>query len=134
MTVTRHKVRELAFQTLFLLSSNDTDLDNALQEVLQASKIDNCPEYLRFLVQGVWQNRQQLDKDLTQFLKKGWSLKRLSRVDVNILRIGLFEIKESQAIPAKVAINEALELVDQYSDPESKKFVNGILSNFIPAE
>ncbi|MBA1435137.1 transcription antitermination factor NusB [Bombilactobacillus bombi] len=134
MTITRHKVRELAFQTLFLLTSNVVDEQQALQEVLQTAQISETPDYLQFLVQGVWDKHELLDQQLAQHLKKGWTLQRLSRADVNILRIGLFEIQNSPAIPAKVAVNEALELVDQYSDPQAKKFVNGILSNFIPAK
>ena len=87
---------------------------------------------MTFLVTGVWDERTQLDQQLSQYLKTGWQIQRLSRIDVNILRLGLFEIKNSPAIPAKVAINEALELVNQYSTADAKKFINGVLSNFIP--
>ncbi|MGL5884579.1 transcription antitermination factor NusB [Lactobacillus mellis] len=132
MAITRHKVRKLAFQTLFLLSSNNINLEAALQEVLATAKITEFPDYLHFLVQGVWHNHEQLDQQLSQYLKKNWSLQRLSRVDLNILRIGLFEIQQSPEIPAKVAINEALKLAEQYSDPRAKKYINGVLSNFVP--
>lgn len=132
MTITRHKIRELAFQTLFLLSSNNISLETALKEVLATAKITQIPNYLHFLVQGVWQNHEQLDQQLSKYLKKNWTLQRLSRVDLNILRIGLFEIEQSTDIPVNVAINEALELAEQYSDPRSKKYINGILSNFVP--
>lgn len=132
MNITRHKIRELAFQTLFLLSSNNISLETALKEVLATAKITQIPNYLHFLVQGVWQNHEQLDQQLSKYLKKNWTLQRLSRVDLNILRIGLFEIEQSTDIPVNVAINEALELAEQYSDPRSKKYINGILSNFVP--
>lgn len=132
MTLTRHNVREIAFQTLFLLDSkNDVDVDSAERQVLHSRGVQEIPEYLNYLVNGVLENESELDKEITQHLKKGWALSRISRTDVNIMRIGLFEIQHSPAIPDKVAINEALQLADQYSDLESKKFINGILSNFV---
>ncbi len=133
VTVTRHNVREMALQALFIASSHpDLAITAALQQVLHYWQVEQCPEYLTFLVTDVWDERTQLDQQLSQYLKTGWQIQRLSRIDLNILRLGLFEIKNSPAIPAKVAINEALELVNQYSTADAKKFINGVLSNFIP--
>ncbi|NVY96953.1 transcription antitermination factor NusB [Lactobacillus sp. DCY120] len=122
----------MAFQSLFLLSSTETDPETALQQVLEQWQQTQAPDYLRFLVNSIWEDKTSLDQQLKPCLKTGWSLERLSRADLNLLRLGLFEITKSPAIPDKVAINETLELVNQYSDQDSKKFINAILSNFVP--
>lgn len=132
VTLNRHNVREIAFQTLFLIDSlPDQDIDAALQEVLSLQNITETPAYLDFLVRGVIEHISELDEQLSQHLKKGWSLQRISRSDVNLMRLGLFEILYSPAVPAKVAINETLELTEQFSEPQSKKFINGVLSHFL---
>ncbi|UQS81628.1 transcription antitermination factor NusB [Bombilactobacillus folatiphilus] len=132
MTLNRHNVRELAIQALFLLDSlPKQDVDAALQEVLALNSVTQTPDYLTFLVNGVRERLFQLDEQLTKHLKSGWSLARISRIDVNIMRLALFEVQNSPAVPAKVAINEALELTEQFSEPQSKKFINAVLSHFI---
>ncbi|UQS83448.1 transcription antitermination factor NusB [Bombilactobacillus thymidiniphilus] len=132
MTLNRHNVREVAFQALFILSSMpEMSSEEALRQVLDLYDEEQIPEYLQFLITGVKEQQANLDAQITPYLKKGWTLQRIGRAESVILRLGLFEIQNSSAVPNKVAINEALQLVDQYSDPSSKKFVNAILSHFV---
>ena len=63
-------------------------------------------------------------------LKEGWTLERLTLIEKNILRLGLFEMTEFDT-PQLVALNEAIELSKKFSDEKSSKFINGILSKFI---
>ena len=63
-------------------------------------------------------------------MKQGWSLNRLSKTDLVILRLALYEIK-FEKLPAKVAVNEAIELAKQFSDDTSRRFINGLLSKLI---
>lgn len=87
--------------------------------------------YSKNLIEGVLSKRDELKDDIASHLKKGWRLERLNAVTVAILEIGLYEIKYSAEIEPKAAINEALNLCDEFTDPSSKPFVNGILANFV---
>ena len=62
---------------------------------------------------------------------KGWSLERMSLVDLTILRLAVWEILYAQDVPGSVSIAEAMELTERFSDPEDKSFVNGILGTIL---
>lgn len=142
----RHQARSAAFQTLFMLeSSTDLTPDAAISEVLtttqnkkddqlvQLNLTDPNQVYLQQLVKGVVDQQAELDQSLTPKLKGGWTLKRLSKTDLLILRLGLFEI-ENAKVPQAVAINEAIQLAKEFSDDSSAKFINGVLAKFIKAD
>lgn len=142
----RHQARSAAFQTLFMLeSSTDLTPDAAISEVLtttqnkkddqlvQLNLTDPNQVYLQQLVKGVVDQQAELDQSLTPNLKGGWTLKRLSKTDLLILRLGLFEI-ENAKVPQAVAINEAIQLAKEFSDDSSAKFINGVLAKFIKAD
>ena len=80
---------------------------------------------------GVADHRDELDKELEPHLKAGWSLDRLTTIDKNILRLGLFEIQYCDDTPDRVAVNEAIELAKDFSDQASVKFINGVLTHFV---
>ena len=67
-------------------------------------------------------------------MKAGWTLDRLTLVEKNILRLGLYELLEYDETPQLVAVNEAIELAKKFSDEKSSKFINGILSQFVTEE
>ncbi|BBA93235.1 transcription antitermination factor [Streptococcus ruminantium] len=92
------------------------------------------PLFLLNLVNGVADYREELDKELSSRLKAGWTLDRLTLIDKNIMRLGLFEISYFEETPDRVAVNEAIELAKEFSDEASAKFVNGVLSQFIKEE
>jgi len=135
----RHQIRQAAFQVLFAMNANQTlTAEEASQAVLTMDQFDAeevevvaVPDYLTFLVAGVTENQAALDEALTPYLKKGWQLSRLAKPDLIILRLGLFEMQNSTEAPAKVALNEALELAKQFTDDQAKGFINGVLSKFI---
>lgn len=144
----RHQARSAAFQTLFMLeSSRELTPDEAIIRVLtttqnsaktdeEAVQLDlNDPNqvYLQQIVNGVVGEQQQLDQSLTPKLKGGWTLQRLSKTDLLILRLGLFEIEHAN-VPQAVAINEAIQLAKEFSDDQSAKFINGVLAKFIKVD
>ncbi|WP_261806837.1 transcription antitermination factor NusB [Lapidilactobacillus luobeiensis] len=146
----RHQARAFAFQALFMIAGNgDLSVNNALQEVLTNDRDQRQPEadetpvildlsdsnqaYLEQLVTGVLTEAPQLDAALAPKLKQGWTLSRLSKTDLLILRLGLYELKYQEQVPTAVAINEAIELAKTFSDERSAKFINGVLASFVPA-
>lgn len=89
------------------------------------------PLFLLNLVTGVASHQEELDKALSSHLKAGWTLDRLTLIDKNIMRLGLFEINYFEETPDRVALNEAIELAKEFSDDTSAKFVNGVLTQFV---
>ncbi len=135
--LSRHEIRQMAVQALFPLDFNQdlTKQDAILHaiELEHAEMIDEdqehfVPAYLDLLVTGVCEHKQTLDEQIRTHLRRGWSLQRLSKMDLTILRIGLFEMIYVDNVPNKVALNEAIELAKTFSDDQSRKFINGILS------
>ncbi|WP_412988175.1 transcription antitermination factor NusB [Pediococcus siamensis] len=132
MSLNRHQIREAAFQTLFALASNpEASRDALYQQVLSnwQEDQDDVPAYLVTLVDGVLDKQADLNEQIGKYLKKTWSIQRLSRTNRIILEIAFFEIDEVSEVPGKVAVNEALELAKKYADETSKNFINGVLSS-----
>lgn len=132
MSITRHQIREVAFQALFAVNSNpDTDVMTVVDNLLEEKRVSKCPDYLRELVQGVLSHQAELDDEIVSKLNSKWTLSRLPKTDLIILRLGLYEIQNCDEIPNKVALNEALQLAKEFSDEKQRGFINGVLSNFI---
>ncbi|MGQ4559031.1 transcription antitermination factor NusB [Levilactobacillus hammesii] len=132
MTLTRHQIRERAFQMLFALNANpEADQDALYQRVLtdDPNQTVPVPAYLTTLVQGVLANQAELDAQIDQYLSTGWQLKRIAKTDLVIMRIAFFEIEHVEEVPNRVAVNEALELAKNFSDDRSRRFINGVLAH-----
>lgn len=123
----RHLGRELALKALY---RNDI-CGGASNEDL-VTFFDNFPaeesarKFAMLLVDGVRTEQTTLDKHIADTLEH-WSIGRLSRVDHNILRLALYELLKLDDIPARVTIDEAIELAKAYGDQESGRFVNGVI-------
>lgn len=78
------------------------------------------------LVQGVWQRAAELDAIIARFARN-WRLERVGRVELTLMRLAIFEMMYRPDVPAKVAMNEALDLNKQFGEEKSRTFVNGIL-------
>ena len=125
----RREARELALQMLYALDSNSTV---GLRETLQTFREEQSEisgrvrEFAEGLVQGVQAQREVIDEAI-KARSKNWSLSRMPRVDLNVMRLAAYELMFRADIPKKVTINEAIEIVRRYGDKESPAFVNGIL-------
>lgn len=128
----QHDSRKIAMQAVFLANQNQ-DLTAAEVEVKTVETLDleQLPAYSKTLIEGVVAKRDELASAITANLKKGWRLERVNPIAVAILEVALYEIKYSTEIEPKAAVNEALNLCDEFADPKSKPFINGILANFI---
>ena len=81
-------------------------------------------------LEGVLAHREEIDQKIGA-KAKGWSLDRMSLVDLTILRLAVWEILYAEDVPGSVSVSEALELTEYYSDPGDKPFVNGILGSIL---
>jgi N utilization substance protein B len=126
---TRRKAREMAMQALFFMDARQ-DFSPASFERFCANfspKPDERPFFLR-LVEGVLSCREQLDPLIERF-SENWSLSRMSGVDRNIMRIAVYELLCCRDIPAKVSINEAVDIGKKFGTEESGAFINGIVDS-----
>ncbi|WP_234984641.1 transcription antitermination factor NusB [Pilibacter termitis] len=137
----RHEIRIKALQSLFPLDFNvDLTKDAAIQNALSMDDFDVLddddekftPPYLDTLVTGVIEQKSSIDEIITKHLTKNWSLKRISKMDLIILRLAIFEMMyQKEEVDAKIAVNEALELAKAFSDENSTRFINGVLDNVL---
>lgn len=123
----RTKAREYALQLLYKYDITREGLEHLgafWAEQDEAS--EDIKDFTEKLISGTLENLEEIDKKIASFATN-WQLKRMAVVDRNVLRIGSFELIYLKDIPAKVSINEAVDLAKKYSGEEAGKFVNGIL-------
>jgi len=106
------------------------DTMNVMGDILSENLTEGDREYIDSSYQKFLTDRDRLDVIITSALTS-WNIKRLSRVDISIIRLALLEILECEEIPEKVSINEAVELAKKYSTDKSPKFINGVLAGCI---
>lgn len=128
----RHLSRSIVLQSLFEWDLNNLD-KKAVEEVLNRNVEEFAPNktdlsFMEKLLNGVMGKQSELDL-IIEKAAPDWPIDRISPVDRNILRLGLFELLFSDRgeVPAKVAINEAIELAKQFGGENSSRFVNGVL-------
>ena len=128
----RHLARSVVLQTLFEWDTShrsDVEATAALQRNVEEFGGDDTDRpFMEALLQGVLAKRADLDLVITK-AAPDWPLERIAPVDRNILRIGLYELlfADRSQVPAKVAINEAIELAKVFGGDSSGRFVNGVL-------
>ncbi len=135
----RRKSRELALQVLFSLENNsgqEACLDSeraqsAVTECLQNFGPKNFEEivdvpFLNRLVSGICSDVKSIDTELENH-SEHWKLYRMTRIDRNILRIGVEELKSFRDVPSKVTLDECVELAKRFGTDDSSAFVNGVL-------
>lgn len=129
----RSAIREQAFKMIYSLEVQKTEnLEEQIQMYLESNEITNknAQEYIRDAVLGIEKNKEEIMEQIEKNLKKDWKIDRISKIDLSILKLAIYEIKYKE-IPFKVAINEAVELAKKYGEDSSKNFVNGILASIV---
>ena len=128
----RYLSRTLALQTLDQWDFNGTH-DEMVADILSYNFEEFAPEFddehfAQKLVMGVIEHHTDIDPLIIKYAPE-WPLDQITVIDRNILRLGIYEMLHDQEIPARVAINEAIELAKAYGGPSSSKFVNGVLGS-----
>lgn len=129
---TRIQARTEAFKLIFQLETNNDDIEFLIQHMLDEApeSIDNMP-YIRQTVYGVTEKKEELEADISANLAESWTIERIPKVALCVMKLAIFEIKYVDDVPEKVAVNEAVELEKKYDDPECSAFVNGVLGGFL---
>lgn len=126
----RRTAREKAVQCLFQIDMSKAEMEDALALVMEDS--DEDAGFLRHLVQGTLERLSEIDAEIEKYLR-GWKLERIANVDRAILRLAFFEIMFEEEIPDKVVLNEAIEIAKLFSDEQSYRYINGVLSSYLKA-
>ncbi len=130
----RSRGREIALQVLYQLEQNPqidpAEIERFIEQRIRDTRLR---DYSRALVDGVQAHRAEIDEMISS-VAENWRLDRMAAIDRNILRLGVFEMLFFPDVPAKVAINEAIELAKRYSTAQSSRFVNGLLDRLQEAK
>ena len=132
--MSRKIARELAFKVIFSVDfqheNEDVEklimnLEDETKEITQEDK-----GYINDIVQGVMAKTEEVVEKIRKYLK-GWTMDRISKTDLAILRLAIYEITYRDDIPYKVSVNEAVELAKTFSDSTSSSFINGVLAGVV---
>ncbi|MCL2591876.1 MAG: transcription antitermination factor NusB [Defluviitaleaceae bacterium] len=133
--ISRRTARKHAFSLVFQLDFNKTSDYQNLAEIYFDNHMLNDDEkaFIYEEFSGTYQNLDKIDEVIKTHIQ-GWSIDRLNKVDLAILRLAVYEILFADDIPNPVAANEAVELAKLYSVDDAMGFVNGVLKNVIESQ
>lgn len=128
----RSAIRELAFKVMYGMEVQREYDKEQLNLFISENNLNDkqAVEYLNSVYDGVCENNDEILALISDNLKKDWTVQRISKVNLAILKIAIYEIKYME-IPFKVAINEAVELAKKYGDEAAPLFVNGVLASIV---
>ena len=129
----RHQSRERALQILFQYDIHGKPGVWLEEFWKQCKSADEVKVFTERLVAGVLEHKRELDTLIGKYATN-WKISRMQVVDRNILRLGAYELLWLDDVPAKVTVNEAIELAKDFGDDEAAKFVNGILDKVLATE
>lgn len=126
----RTELREATFLILFRLDFyQKEDMEEQIKDFFEGEDVFSETErqYIGDKVISIAEKLEEIDKVLDEY-SIGWKVKRMSKVDLTILRLAYYEIKYDAKVPVSTAINEAVELAKNYGEENSASFINGILA------
>jgi N utilization substance protein B len=124
----RRASREAAMKLLYQMEIQKDNKEDQINTTIDEGDFkDKDKVYLIDVVEGVNKNIKDID-DIIKIHAKGWKINRISKVDLSILRLSVFELLYRDDIPNSVSINEAVELAKKFSSDDASSFINGILS------
>lgn len=129
----RSAMREMAFKFIYEqeMQKNGTT-DEQFEIFIENNEIsdEKSIEYLKEIDKGLKDNVSEINKLIQKNLRENWSLERVSKINLSLLKIAIYEMMYMN-LPYKVAINEVVELAKKYSDESAPVFINGILASIV---
>ena len=122
----RKQAREETFVLIFEKVFNPDSVEEILELAKEVREL-KPDDYVKTVFFGVYENLESIDSIISENAI-GWSINRISKTALSILRLSIFEIKFMDDIPVAVSINEAVELAKKYATKEDASFINGLLS------
>lgn len=122
----KRRAREAVVKTLYQMEMGGTNREEAVMIIRRKTRPADIREFAVRLIEATIDNMDAIDRTIAE-VAENWDLSRMAAVDRNALRLGVAEIVFIGDVPAKVSINEAIEIVKRFSTEQSGRFVNGIL-------
>lgn len=129
--MTRKEWREEAIKLAYQSQISNDSIDDQLKIHLEENELENEDySYLKDVLYGISEHSEEIDGLISKYAKN-WTIDRIAKVDLGVLRVAIYEILYKKDIPFKVSINEAVEMCKKYGGENSKGFVNGILASVV---
>ena len=128
----RSAMRELAFKLVYEMEVQKENEDDQFNIFLENNEVsdEKVIEYLKDISKGITKNEDQINSLIVNNLKENWSLNRISKINLSLIKIAIYEMIYKN-LPYKVAINEVVELAKKYADDSAPIFINGILASVV---
>ena len=125
----RSAMRELAFKLVYEM---EVQKDEEIEIFLENNEVtdEKVIEYLKDIKDGITENAEQINSLITSNLKENWSLNRISKINLSLIKLAIYEMIYKD-LPYKVAIKEVVELANKYADDSAPVFINGILASVV---
>jgi len=134
--MSRRKARDITFKYVYSTLYGEGQLDDVIESIITAdsediqSLDDEEKQYFDKVGEGIKEHEKEIDQMILSKLKN-WTIERIFKIDLAILRLAVYEIIYFEDMPLKVAVNEAVELAKKYGNDASSNFVNGVLREII---
>ena len=126
----RTETREQVFRLIYSSLIQEEMSEEQIEIFIEENNLRKEEEYVKGIFYGIQTNEEEIEKLIASNLKEKWSMERISKIDLAILKLAIFEMVYS-GLPYKIAINEAVELAKKYGEDSSKSFVNGVLASIV---
>ena len=128
----RSEMRELAFKLIYETEVQKQLDSNQLEIFFENNEIEDeqAKVYLTNIRIGIEKNEEEINGLISKYLKEKWTLERISKVNLSLIKIAIFEMLYKD-VPFRVVINEVVELAKKYSDEMAPQFINGILASIV---
>lgn len=128
----RSEAREMLFKALYEVEFQKDATEEHIILFLENNEITDKEtiEYIKKSVNDINSKKEELENDISKNLKKDWTIERISKINVALLKLAIYEIKYAE-IPFKVVINEVVDLAKKYSEETAPAFINGVLASIV---
>ncbi len=126
--MTRHQMRESVFLLTFERIFNGDSLDSIVETAKECETVEIDDRVLAW-VTDIDEKKAEIDQEIEKLLKKNWTLARISKVSLAVLRVAIYELLFVDDMETNVSISEAVKIAQEYTTKEDVSFVNGVLSS-----
>lgn len=126
-------MREMAFQCIYSLEVQKQKMsEDYIDLFIESEGITdkNAQNYIKTIAMGVANNEEEIESFIASNLKKDWNINRISKIDLSLLKLAIYEIQYKK-LEYKIVINEAVELAKKYGEENSANFINGVLASVV---
>ena len=131
----KSEAREILFKAIYEIEIQGDATEEHIELFLDNNAVTDKStiKYIKSSVNIINEKKQELEDIISSNLKKDWKLERISKINIALLKLAIYEIKYTDT-PFKVSINEVVDLAKKYSDESAPAFINGLLANIVPKE